>query len=79
MPIRRINTQEEFLELEVVEMLTCTVAVDLHMDKLMEQEDIHSLVDVLQEVTLVVETTVETICDVVHQVRVVLTDGSRPT
>ena len=78
-PTRAINTQEELVVLELVEMLTCTVAVDLHMDRLMEQEDIHSLVDVLQEVILVVETTQETICDVVHQVQVVLTDGSLPT
>jgi hypothetical protein len=78
-PTKVINTQVELVELELVEMLTCTVGVDLHMDKLMEQEDIHSLVVVLQEVIPVVETTLATICDVVHQVRVVLMDGSHPT
>ena len=78
-PTKVINTQVELVELELVEMLTCTVGVDLHTDKLMEQEDIHSLVVVLQEVIPVVETTLATICDVVHQVRVVLMDGSHPT
>ena len=79
MPIRRINTQEEFLELEVVEMLICTVAVDPHMQTLMEQEDIHSLVDVLREDIPVVEIILGTICDVVLQVREELTDGFHPT
>ena len=78
-PTRAINTQEELVVLELVEMLTCTVAVDLHTHRLMEQEDIHSLVVVLREVIPVVETTLETIRDVVHLVQVELTDGFRPT
>ena len=75
MPIRRINTQEEFLELEVVEMLICTVAVEAVMGDITEQEDIVSSVDVLPEVIPVVETIRETIKVVQHLVQVEQTDG----
>ena len=79
MPIRRINTQEEFLELEVVEMLICTVAVEAVMEDIMEQEDIVSSVDVLPEVIPVVETIRETIKLVQHLGQVEQTDGLDPT
>ena len=79
MPIRRINTQEEFLELEVVEMLICTVAVEAVMEDITEQEDIVSLVDVLREVIPVVETIQETIKLVQHLAQVEQTDGLDPT
>ena len=79
MPIRRINTQEEFLELEVVEMLICTVAVEAVMEDIMEQEDIVSSVGVLPEVIPVVETIRETIKLVQHLAQVEQTDGLDPT
>ena len=79
MPIRRINTQEEFLELEVVEMLICTVAVEAVMEDITEQEDIVSLVVLLLEVILVAVTILETIKVVQHLVQVERMDGSDPT
>ena len=74
-----INTQEEFLELEVVEMLICTVAVEAVMEDITEQEDIVSSVDVLPEVIPVVETIRETIKVVQHLAQVEQTDGLDPT
>ncbi len=74
-----INTQEEFLELELVVMLICTVAVEAVMEDIMEQEDIVSSVGVLPEVILEVETILETIKLVQHLAQVEQTDGLDPT
>ena len=74
-----INTQEEFLELELVAMLICTVAVEAVMEDIMEQEDIVSSVGVLPEVILEVETILETIKLVQHLAQVEQTDGLDPT
>ena len=75
-PTNPINTQEELVDLELVEMLTCTVAVAQHMEELMVVEDIVSSVDVLLEVILVVEIIHEIIKDVQHLAQVERMDGS---
>ena len=75
-PTNPINTQEELVHLELVEMLTCTVAVAQHTEELMVVEDIVSLVGVLLEVILVVEIIHEIIKDVQHLAQVERMDGS---
>ena len=74
-----INTQEEFLELELVAMLICTVAVEAVMEDITEQVDTPSSVGVLPEVILEVETILETIKLVQHLAQVEQTDGLDPT
>ena len=75
-PTNPINTQEELVDLELVEMLTCTVAVAQHTEELMVLVDIVSLVAVLLEVILVVEIIHEIIKDVQHLAQVERMDGS---
>ena len=74
-----INTQEEFLELELVAMLICTVAVEAVMEDITEQVDTPSSVGVLPEVILEVETILETTKLVQHLVQVEQMDGLDPT
>ena len=74
-----INTQEEFLELELVVMLICTVAVEAVMEDITEQVDTPSSVGVLPEVILEVETILETTKLVQHLVQVEQMDGLDPT